>query len=536
MSPTLLDPPIVKAAGKSKQFARRRVLGGLKRSDSFALIGMWGSSCILGLCVLIFTVRTIHWPLAGDASLMHYVVFLMDHGVSPYRDIADVNLPGSYLIDYTVMHTLGGGSLAWRSFDLILMLFSTLAMIAITRPYAWFAGVFAGSLLTVVHGADGIYQLGQRDLVIAVILLVGYAALFRATRHESPRWMLAFGLCAGMATTIKPTFVSLGAMILLWMLSTRKKRREPVRSFIVWGSVGWMIPVLCALVFLWKMRVTPAFIEAAEGIMVYHATLGRKPMGFLLLHSFAPLLPLVCIWICLFPQWKRWGSWEGGALLIGLLHGLLSYVIQGKGYPYQRYPLIALLLLVISIDFTQALKRRRWSCVAGWAGIALGTLFLAPFSVLKASHYDWKNVEFSEMLQGDLNRFGGASLSGHIQCIDSISGCFDVLYKMRLVEADGFIYDEFLFGGEGRQVVTETRRKLWSAIEANPPKLFVVTDDSFPNGPEGFGKLGQWPEFAKYLQEKYVLCAQRTPPNSVRWWSRTQRPHSYRVYCTRTGA
>jgi hypothetical protein len=149
---------------------------------------------------------------------MHYVGFLLDHGSSPYRDIADINLPGSYLIDYAVMHTLGGGSLAWRLFDLSLMLCSTLAMISIARPYGRFAGFLAGSLLTVVHGCDGIYELGQRDLVIAVLLLVAYAALFRATRDDCPQWMIAFGLCASTTATIKPTFCPFGALMLLCLV------------------------------------------------------------------------------------------------------------------------------------------------------------------------------------------------------------------------------------------------------------------------------------------------------------------------------
>jgi len=256
-----------------------------------------------------------------------------------------------------------------------------------------------------------------------------------------------------------------------------------------------------------------------------------------LLHSFAPLIPLVFLWVCcLFWQWKQWKSWEGSALLMGVVYGLASYVVQGKGYPYQRYPFVALLLVVMALDFTRALKGVSWVRVAGWTAIAFGTLFLAPHSVLKASHYAWRNNEFSTMLQDDLHRLGGPNLSGHVQCVDSISGCFDVLYTMQLVPADGFMYDEFLFEGRESKVVAESRRKLWRAIEANPPKLFVVTDDSFPDGPGDFRKLEQWPEFASYLQRNYFLCSQKTPPDPVRWWSRTQRPHSYRVYCAGTQA
>ena len=44
-------------------------------------------------------IATLHWPVVGDAPLMHYVAFLIDHGKVPYRDIVDVNLPGTYALE-----------------------------------------------------------------------------------------------------------------------------------------------------------------------------------------------------------------------------------------------------------------------------------------------------------------------------------------------------------------------------------------------------------------------------------------------------
>ena len=35
------------------------------------------------------------WGIGQDSRLMHYVVFLMRHGFAPYRDIVDMNMPGT---------------------------------------------------------------------------------------------------------------------------------------------------------------------------------------------------------------------------------------------------------------------------------------------------------------------------------------------------------------------------------------------------------------------------------------------------------
>jgi hypothetical protein len=482
--------------------------------------------------VVVFTISTIRWPLAGDASLMHYIDFLMEHGRVPYRDIADMNLPGSYLIDYAVMHVLGEGSLAWRLFDLALIVTSSLAMISISRPHGWFPGVFGAALFALVHGRDGIYELGQRDLFIAVLLLLAYAACFHSVRKSSPGWMLLFGLCASTAATIKPLFLPLGAVLLLYAVAVCRRKQQPISSFVVWGALGLTLPIAAMFSFLWAMHAVRDFFAVMRDLMPYHAALARKPLGYLLVHSFSPLLPLVAVWIgCLFAHWRQWKNWEGVALLIGLSFGLSSYIIQGKGYSYHRYPFLALLLLIMSIDFHRGLYGNRWTRKAAWAGIAFGVLFLAPVSTVMASRYDWRNTEFSSLLRSDLRRLGGQELSGRVQCIDTIGGCFDVLYQMNLLQTGRFVYDEFLFGSPKSDVVDRSRERFIAEMQATPPEFVVITDDLFPSGPTDFRKLEKWPEFAVYLHKSYSLCAEGQPRQEVKWWSRAEAPHSYRIFC-----
>jgi hypothetical protein len=525
-----LGPPYPKAAPFSSRPHSQTQYAALSRTEAVLL----GFSAYLIVCLIVFAVTTIHWPLAGDAALMHYIDFLMEHGRVPYRDIADMNLPGSYLIDYVVMHVLGGGSLAWRFFDLALMLTGALAMIVIARPCGWFSGFLSGALLTLIHGRDGIYELGQRDLVVAILLLIAYAAFFRAAREDSPRWMFLFGLCASMTATIKPVFLPFGTLLLLCMTFMQIRKCRPISSFMLWGIGGLLLPIMAMFSFLWMMHATTDFFAVMQGIMPFHVSLARKHLGFLLVHSCSPVLPLVGAWlVCLCFQWRRWINFEGAALLTGLLLGLTSYVAQGKGFSYHRYPFIALLLLIVSIDFQRCLTGNRWARSAGWAGIALGVCFLATVSTVKASQYDWRNTEFSTMLQSDLRRFGGQSLSGQVQCIDTIGGCFEVLYDMKLLQSDRFVYDEFLFASSQDAVVTRTREGFLGELQEKPPHLIVITDDLFPLGPADFQKLKRWQEFAGYLQENYSLCAQGRPQNDVKWWSRAQQPHSYLIFCSK---
>ena len=82
---------------------------------------------------LAFVIASRHWPLVGDASLIHYICFMMDHGFRPYRDLGDMNMPGSFLVEWSVMHTLGEGPVAWRIFDLLLLVVAAAATGSIVR-------------------------------------------------------------------------------------------------------------------------------------------------------------------------------------------------------------------------------------------------------------------------------------------------------------------------------------------------------------------------------------------------------------------
>src|SRR5258708_18091336 len=80
-------------------------------------------------CVGWFAIRTAHWKQVNDPAQLHYLCFLMDHGMAPYRDLMEINMPGIYLVNWSVMHSLCGGSAARRGFDFALMGTAASAMI-----------------------------------------------------------------------------------------------------------------------------------------------------------------------------------------------------------------------------------------------------------------------------------------------------------------------------------------------------------------------------------------------------------------------
>lgn len=505
----------------------------MRRKWDISPLGVFQGTAFLALlsCACLLIVRTSHWPLVGDASLMHYVVFLMHRGMAPYRDIVDINMPGSYFVAWLAMHVFGTGAVALRIFDFCLIAAAGAAMIAIARPYGWFGGFFAASLLLILHIRDGVDQSGQRDLTAAVLLLIACAFFFHAMRGGRAWTMVLCGLCLGVAATIKPT-VALFAIVVLVMLVVECKRdRRPAAAQIGYGLLGFLLPWVAMFFFLLRERAVHAFWSTLTGLVPYHASIERLPARYFVGHSISStLLPLAGL--CVIAGWasKNWRNRELTMLWLGFAVGIFSLAAQGKGYPYHRYPAEAFLLLLAGINFCAALKNPGILRVVGIVGLGLGAFALAPISTAKAMHYEAGSPEFIEVLQTDLTRLGGKKLSGEVQCMDTTAGCINTLYDMRLVQDTGFLYDCYLFIPQPSPVQQKLRQRFWAAIESKPPEVFVVTDQLCVSRPSNYAKLDQWPQFRGYLDSDYYLYAQRRPNRPVRWWSHAGRPFGYRIY------
>ncbi len=63
----------------------------------------------------------------------------------------------------------------------------------------------------------------------------------------------------------------------------------------------------------------------------YHAELARRSAGYLLVHSCAPLLPLVVAWLLIAGIQGERFSWDKAHLLTAGGVGLFSYLAQAKG-------------------------------------------------------------------------------------------------------------------------------------------------------------------------------------------------------------
>jgi hypothetical protein len=509
------------------------------------------ASLFLVFWVVFFALRTLHWREVNDPAQFHYLIFLMAHGMMPYRDLLEMNLPGTYMMHWTVMHVLGAGDLAWRCFDLMVMGVAAIAMIVIARSSDWFAGVLAAALFILFHGRDGAGQMGQRDLVMSVLLLAAYAFLFEALRRSRPYLMLGFGLTAGYAATLKPTPLPFAFLLLILAAIYLHRHGRSFIGYVVFACCGLAAPFALVVAFLLHHHALSSFVYVLRITLPYYAKIGRPGYGDLL-----QLLMTTSLWVLtlgallivlhrrgtwtweLKPRClgvlvghahdeREWSTWEMKMVAVGIAFGAASYWGQGKGMHYHRYPLLAFLFLWIGLVVMGGMRERGFVRIAS-AALLVYALCIAPQYAFQGIHKVWSPA-YIDALTADLNHLGGSELSGRVQCLSTQAECQTVLYRMRLVQSTGLFYDFLIFRTDPVRAIQVARQRFWQEWQANPPKVLVVNTDLYPLT-DGYVKLDNWPVFRRELDEHYTLYDDRD-------YGRGQSGNmAYRIYLRRDKA
>ena len=173
---------------------------------------------------------------------------------------------------------------------------------------------------------------------------------------------------------------------------------------------------------------------------------------------------------------------------------------------------------------TAHIRRTKAACWLALAALSFGGLVLAPQSAVLIHRYRWWETDFITSLEQNLNALGGQRLSGHIQCIDTISGCGNALYRMRLEPANGLLVDFFRFRRGRCCHRAADAGRFFAAMNASRHRSSWSRARSIVVGRETLCKLDRWPAFKAFLADDYTLETEWTPSRTARWWSREETP------------
>ena len=456
---------------------------------------------------------------------MHYVVFLMHHGMAPYRQIIDINGPGAYMSEWVAMHTFGPGSFGWRMYDLFLVLGITGMLIWLSVPRDWMAGAFAGLSMGVYHLGNGPNELGERDWTMLLLMLVGYAFLFFSLRRRVAWPMLLFGLGFGCAATIKPLVAPIPFMLLAIACFILYRRGVPLSRYIAAAFLGALPPIIAFFAFLYYWHAFHEFYTTFRDLVSFYVGFNNPPMGavFGMALGGRYVMDILILALVISLMLRNWRDHEMLMLLLGVVSGLVIYLAQRKGFIYHRATFCAFSFLWISIQgYASIGSPRRWR----WLGSICLLLFLAGVFRHWVVYARGTGADESRvvLLEKQLDTLGGQSLNGDVQCVEMVQGCINTLYNMRLVQSTGFISDFFLFRPKQLPIFETLRTRFLADIEAHPPKVLIVAPYAWNGGGPTYAELNDWPDFVAFMNTHYQQKAEAFGPDG------TVDFFSYRLY------
>lgn len=483
------------------------------------------------------------WPLVHDAPLMHYIAWRIAEGAVPYRDTFDMNLPGVYLIHLALLKTLGAGDTAWRIFDLAWLAACAAGLVAFGRKLGdrWSAAG-AALLFCLYHLAGGASDMGQRDFMLVPFLLASaWAAACHAEKPDR-RMLVVAGLALGVALTLKP-FAALWLGAIGLVVIRRRGLKRALAADL--GVLGLSVALPLGLVFgwLWLAGGLGPFVQIMRGYVgPFYGSLGKQPLAVLLPSLLAPYAGPLGRWLVRagLPAAGAWpvvlvaaglGTWlltqrlrerpgvPAGLLVAGWGYGLLHFVLQGKGWEYHAYPLVAFLCLGAGLLLAPApgASSSRRLGAAGAAAFAVALTVVGAKAVYNPGQsLVAAKVARVEALAARLQAI--VPPGGRVQVMDTTGGGLHALLKLHVAQPTRFIYDFHFYHDASTPAIQALRAEYVRDLRRDEPAALVIFHDSWLR--QGYNQLTEFPALDRLIRSDYTL--------------RYEEPGAYRLYAKHT--
>jgi hypothetical protein len=467
--------------------------------------------------------RSLGWPLIHDASLFHYIGWLVGQGLVPYRDIFDMNLPGIYLVHWAIVAGVGAGDLAWRLVDLGWLAATAGALFAFSLPLGGREGAAASALLfTLYHLAGGAWRAGQRDFLLCVFLVAGASGVARAWERPGPLWPLALaGAAFAAAFTLKPygpALLGLGGLV-VGAVAARRGGRAALAGAGATAAGGLAVLALVFGWLAWRGGFGAFVHEYRDYVLPFYGFLGREPL-WQAVSGHAYGRPLMVLLGALFLGGSLAAARPGFGIrrplaALGIAAGLFHFVMQGKGWEYHLYPLALFLCALAAPAFATRARLARAAAVVLFATTAL-VLGAKGVEAVDAPWIDDKARRVAAVARDLAPRVPPGAT---VQVMDVTAGGVHALLRLGVREPTRFIYDFHFFHDVGDPRIQALRAEFLTGLERGRPAAVVVMRETWPQ--PGYERLEAFPALRDLLARDYRLAVEGD---------------GYRIYAKRSGS
>ena len=481
--------------------------------SGLARVAVWLLTGALAALLAVQVWQSRDWPLVQDPPLMHYLGWRMTEGDVPYRDLYDMNFPGTLLLHWGIVKFLGPGDAAWRGFNLAWLGLTMLIAAAYLRRLGWLPALGGAMLIAVLHLEAGPLHAGQRDFIMVALLLgaAHFAARYCESGCSSLATSAAAGLLAGVCALVKPMAVLFWAALGIFVAVAAWRRGRGFWAPLLAVAGAGLVPVAAAVAWLAAIGALPAFLDILLSYLLpLYGREGRLTLTDLVQRSVSVKTFLVLLALAAVPYVRmiaaRRLDARRGLLLLGVAYGLAHFVLQGKGWIYHQAPQIAFACLLAASAWSDAGPRRsaawRWQLSAALAAV----LAVGAFGLWTYSDYPVRQQrqKVAQLMQDISPRLQGGQT---VQVLDTTQGGLDALLRLKVRQPTVFIYDFHFYLQPNQPYIQRLRQRFMDQLAANPPRLIVLFKETWPL--RVYERVNRFPALAEHLRTHYEQAVER---------------------------
>jgi len=456
-----------------------------------------------------------------DPPLFFYVSFLMEHGKVPYRDIFEMNVPGTYLAYSIIGKITRYNELGIRCADLLILLVIAILnwrwMKRIDSRCAWFGSV-AWSFSYLGIGPE---MSLQREYLILLPLLG--AILISDLKTQNQKFWLSFaaGFCFGLAGTIKPH--SLIGLVVLLAFQYVENRKYYIRRILVPTLIGVLLPIVGFGIWLYAIGAYRDFFDIAMNYWPLYTHLngqfetisGMKRLVYLFqkMRTFAGLslwvaAALIGSYVVLFVTSMNQLQKRQVSLLLFLALAYTIYpIFAGQFFTYHW---LLYLFFIIQLSSLCLVKQPAELRLAQRMFPVLVLLFVIFTSLPVRIFFSMLTSHSSDTREERVNQISDF-LKEHIakgdtvQPLDWTGGTIHALLRSQTMIATPFIYDFHFYHHVSNGYIQQLRKRFIRDLQNSKPRFILqVTDEDKP-WPSGADTTREFKELQSILDEHYKI-------------------------------
>ncbi len=490
-----------------------------------------GFQVVFFLLFLIIVGQSVTWPVVDDLAYLQYCGYLFaEHGLIPYKDFYDFQMPGTHLLFSALVWVVGVSALKWRLLDIVLTsLLLITTVLWMKKKFNWQVALFGSQLIGYMYFSFGPNWSMQRDFIMLLPISLALV-LLAAVKHKSLyRTCWCIGLLFGLSAAIKPQ-AAIGLPLVLFMaeLEVREKDASPKVSFLrliylsLSGFSGFLLPL--ALMFLWLYyteSLYPFLDIWTNYLPCYNSLLGWdvcesiyeriaftsknyvKFGGYGIL--IAPLT--LSLYFTLFfssasRSQKRW------ALFLTALAFVYSInvAMAGKFFPYHWLPVFYFFILVASLCIAALGQEMRTSAKI----FPIMVLLISSAILFRPSGFALRPlIGHPVSIERDLDRLVGCLTTGDstprsLQVLAHNGTAHRAAILSKSIAGSRFLTDTIFYVNEQSPTVQELRQRFLKEILAKKPEFILEggcqvrskTSDGFP-------------ELQRTIRENYSIVCEK---------------------------